>query len=116
MIWPFSKAKNRAKPELHAAKEMLKAASAAGFTIEISNLYGTEYKGSDPADAWEAVVASEEMAQAQLYDANGQPVKGGYALLLVDGPTVRPLNTIAKYPSEGWVLQWWTNRFSILGG
>ena len=103
-------------PKFHAAKEMLKAAAAAGLTIKV---WGgddePDYAGADPLQAWEAVIATEE-AEITLYDANGDRVKGNWAHLLADGPgTCDPRETIVDCSAEGWINDWWeANRDAIL--
>ena len=100
----------------HTAKEMLKAAAAAGFTIKI---YGDmdadpDYVGSDPIHAWEAVEATEE-ATMTLRQPDGGKVPGGWAYLMADGPGCDPQETVVDCAASGWANDWWeANRDAIL--
>ena len=104
-------------PKFHTAKEMLKAAAAAGFTIKI---YGDmdeepDYIGHDPIHAWEAVEATEE-ATMTLRQPDGGKVPGGWAYLMVDGQgTCNPQETVVDHADSGWTNDWWeANRDAIL--
>lgn len=104
-------------PKFHTAKEMLKAAAAAGFTIEI---YGDmdeepDYVGTDYLYAWEAVESTEE-AGMKLLQPDGKRVPGGWAYLMANGPgTCDPQETVVDHAVKGWVNDWWeANRDAIL--
>jgi hypothetical protein len=103
--------------KFHTAKEMLKAAAAAGFTIKI---YGDpveepDYVGHDPIHAWEAVENTGE-ATMTLRQPDGGKVPGGWAYMMADGPgTCAPQETVWDCAGSGWANDWWeANRDAIL--
>lgn len=103
--------------KFHTAKEMLKAAAAAGLQIKVwgDDNDAPEYFGANPAAAWQAVAGQDE-AEITLHNADGTRVKGGWAFLLADGPgTCDPQETVVDYSADGWISDWWNaNREAIL--
>lgn len=103
-------------PYFHTAKEMLKAATTAGFRVKVWGGDSTpDYAGSDPLDAWQAVVDTDR-AEITLHNPDGTRVKGGWAFLMADGPgNCDPQETVVDYSAEGWIADWWSaNQAAIL--
>ena len=103
--------------KFHTAKELLKAASKAGFTIKVWGEDDEEpdYSGTNARAAWDAVSDQDE-AQITLHNPDGSRVPGGWAHLMVDSQfTCDPQETVVDCSAEGWINDWWeANRNAIL--
>lgn len=91
----------------HTAKEMLRAATTAGFRIKV---WGggdkPDYAGPDPMAAWQAVVDTEA-AEITLHGPKLNPYPDGWAYLMADGPgTCAPQETVVDCSTDGWLAEW----------
>jgi len=86
--------------KLTPAQRMLNDAAAAGLTIEVVFEGETDYTGTNPVEAWEAILDCTEPAEVLL---TGPDIKRAWALVIHENEE----DDLVDYHIASWIEDWW---------